>query len=173
MEDVAREANVSRATLYRYFNNRLEIGNAVVEHSWAAKTKIWASLKAEEASSVACVADWISRLVNEAATNGLSRLIIEMSLAETEFLQKSHQYKIGLVHLLAEEIEAFAQALTDPAHLARAYLLIDNLTMQIVTMAQGLAAFPNELITAHTAADFVRFVESARHFDQGKAGQAS
>lgn len=166
MEDVAREANVSRATLYRYFNNRLEIGNAVVEHSWASKTIIWGSLTAEDATSVTAVASWINRLVNEAATNGLSRVIIEMSLSETEFLHKSHTYKIGLVRLLAQEIEAFARALTDPVLLARAYLLIDNLTMQIVTMAQGFAAFPNDLIIAHSAADFVRFVESEHDRDQ-------
>lgn len=166
MEDVAREANVSRATLYRYFNNRLEIGNAVVGHVWASNTKIWASLTAEEARSTASVGSWINRLVNEAALNGLSRVIIEMSLSEREFLQKSHDYKLGLVRLLAQEIEAFAQALADPVPLARAYLLIDNLTMQIVSMAQGFAAFPNDLIIAHTAADFVRFVEAAHAVDE-------
>jgi AcrR family transcriptional regulator len=108
VEDIARAAGVSRVTFYRHFSCKADLAVELFNRATAAAMPDLVSIRDQEFSNRAVVADWIGALFAADRANGrLLRVFTHATIDETSFTQRAQAFISALMAQLGSKIPAF------------------------------------------------------------------
>jgi AcrR family transcriptional regulator len=114
VDDIAREAGVSRQTLYRHYDGKLAIAMEFFERHNNISLPLWLKIGDIDYTDPAVIAAWITELFEFNAARRLSlRTFVEMGVAEPEFRERIKALIPSIVATLGDKIPALAAARGD------------------------------------------------------------
>lgn len=129
MEDLAREAGVTRQTLYRHFPSKYEIALDFMAAARPRTLEVWRSLGSEGPADRASALAWVRAVVAHLASRPAMRAYVELASSEPAFRSVLADQIDEVIRALGERNRFFARAAADPAGLdwASAHLFVATL----------------------------------------------
>lgn len=163
IDEIAREAGVSRPTFYRHFSGKFAIALDLFDRESDAVAPLWRSLSDRDFGDLAAVTQWVVEIMDfEKSRPALFRIIVEIGLAEPAFLERVTAVVPGYITDLAETIPAFATTQGgDEAAQNRwveAWLILEEILYQAKAGVSGYAKPARHLVARHLAARLHRFI---------------
>ena len=107
LADIARRAEVGRATLYRYFDGKDALLRALMAEDWDAQAGLFARLAREAVVDAASVSAWL-RLLLRATAARLTSFPIYFALGPGPRMEGLRRQRERLLDTLGERFPAFA-----------------------------------------------------------------
>ncbi|HTH27743.1 MAG TPA: TetR/AcrR family transcriptional regulator [Sphingobium sp.] len=163
VDDIIREAGVSRPTFYRHFDGKFGAALDLFERESAALTPLWRSLGDRDYRDPSAVHQWVCDLVEYQASRArLPRMIVEMGMVEPAFLDRLGAIVPAIIDELAQSIPAFAATRGESEaarrHRAEAWLILHEIIDHSVSMAQGFPQPERALLVQLMSERVHRFV---------------
>lgn len=167
IDDIARQAGVSRQTFYRHFDGKLAIATEYFLVRRANSLPYWRLIDEVAARDPVAVEAWLGVLFDSFhEQRHVLRAIIEMSMIEPSFKTQVRDLVSEVIETLARRIPAFAGT-GGKSRMARerwtdAWLLIEQVMEQLNGLAMGIIPVEREFLLPALARQFVHFVEQQR-----------
>ena len=160
VEDIVKQAGVSRMTFYRHFNGKAALALDLFRHNVELGLPRFVSIAAADFGDRATVERWIGSLFDADRRSGqLLRVFIQANAGEPDFTNSAQELIGNLIAELGKGIPAFAiDRETQRRRWLEAWLLIFEILDQSNHAAReaGIAAEPE--VIAILADRFVNFV---------------
>jgi len=143
MEDVARQAGVTRGAIYWHFGSKAELYTALLSEYSARGGEIVQAAAAEGGSLVEILRRVFIRLLEAVESDAALRAVMDISLFKTERtpelaaaqhqqMENSHILLAGIAETMHQGIAAGAlRSDLDPAEMARAFIAFQNGVMHL------------------------------------------
>lgn len=167
VDDIAREAGVSRQTFYRHFDGKLDIAVTLFQERQEA-SQFWSGLDRASIRDPQAVSRWLeSVLAFQMAESGFGRALLEVGTVEPSFMPLFNDFVRKVLAELGARTAAFADLSHPPAdrRAVEAWLLIYQIFEQLSSLALGAAIIERRLLLDTIAHGFVAFVN--RYDPQG------
>lgn len=164
IDDIAREAGVTRKTFYRHFAGKAEIAIDLFEAHLAAAERVWGSVGLEDWRDPRVVRAWLDRLIDHIGEGVISRTVIELGLLSPEMKARIRDIGPQLTAALGEKIPAFSIRAEGPAAKklrAKAALLVHQILDQGTQFVSGLLDVERGLLIDLLAEAFEALVAEA------------
>jgi AcrR family transcriptional regulator len=161
IDDIAREAGVTRRTFYRHFNGKPEIATDLFERQKERARAVWAKICEMDFTDVEAISGWLNQLMDYYAKNAITRTIVELGFAEPAFQDEFKAIVPDLIAVLGVHIPAFSvqdDSIASHYRQAEAGLLIHQIREQCMLQTAGLSEFDPAMLTRLLANQFQRFV---------------
>ena len=151
VDDIARTADVSRPTFYRYFDTKFAAALDLFERESSTADALWREIGKRDFTRREIIAAWILELFDfYAARQRIFRTFIEMGMAEPSFLMRLTQIVPAIISDLGDFIPAFAAARGSDEDAirqwTRACVLLQQLTDQCSVAAMGFLLIERGLL---------------------------
>lgn len=111
VDDIAREAGVSRQTFYRHYDGKLAIAMEFFERHNDVSLPLWLKIGDLDYTDPAVVAAWIAELFDFNEAHRLSlRTFVEMGIMEPAFVDRIKAVIVFIIDRLCDRIPVFAGA---------------------------------------------------------------
>jgi AcrR family transcriptional regulator len=118
VDDIVREAQVSRTTFYRHFDSKLAIADALFQQAMMPLRPIHEALASHADPGESEIALWMNRVLDQLeAHRTLVQIMREVEVVEPDSHSARHDAHKDLIQLYGKKIPAFRQASSDgPRH---------------------------------------------------------
>ncbi|MCB2064843.1 MAG: TetR/AcrR family transcriptional regulator [Novosphingobium sp.] len=146
VEDIIKQAGISRPTFYRHFSDKFEVAKAWHALSGDETLGPWGELAEVDVNDIAAIRRWLEKLLETFAARRDEMVVwSEMSAIEPDYLMRVPRQFPALIAVLGESIPAFARADAeapknggDPGPVwVEAFLLLEHLTYYCTWLALG------------------------------------
>lgn len=168
VEDIIRQAGISRPTFYRHFSDKFEVARAYHAQSGDETLGPWGALADIDVSDIAAIRGWLEDLLDTFAQRR-DELVVwsEMSAIEPNYLMRVPRQFPALIELLGERIPAFSRAQreapegdTRPGPIwVEAFLLLEHLSYYCTWLALGKHVISKEQSLDYFCQRLHRFIE--------------
>jgi AcrR family transcriptional regulator len=137
--EIARQAGVGRATLYRYFDGKDALMRALVEQDREGQARLFERLVREPVMDGPTVESWLRRLIRAATASAASFPIYFALGSDVLMANRLHAQHERLMDILAQRFPAFARSSTGGARRERVdgLLLLIQIEQFITHVASG------------------------------------
>ena len=159
VEDIVKEAGVSRMTFYRHFNGKAALALDLFRHNVGRALPRFTSITAADYRDRAVVELWIGSLFDADRRSGqLLRVFIQANAGEPDFTNSAQELIGNLIAELGKGIPAFAiDRETQRRRWLEAWLLIYEILDQSNHAARGAGIAAEPEVIAILADRFVAF----------------
>ena len=159
VEDIVKQAGVSRMTFYRHFNGKAALALDLFRHNVELGLPRFVSIAAADFGDRATVERWIGSLFDADRRSGqLLRVFIQANAGEPDFTNSAQQLIGNLISELGKAIPAFAiDRETERRRWLEAWLLIYEILDQSNHAARGAGIAAEPEVIAILADRFVAF----------------
>jgi AcrR family transcriptional regulator len=118
VDDIVREAQVSRTTFYRHFDSKLAIADALFQQAMMPLRPIHEALASQADPDGTEIALWLNKVLDQLeAHRTLVQIMREVEVVEPDSHSARHDAHKDLIQLYGKRIPAFRQASSDgPRH---------------------------------------------------------
>lgn len=159
VEDIVKEAGVSRMTFYRHFNGKAALALDLFDHNVELGLPRFLSIGRTDYGDRVTVEQWIGSLFEADRKSGqLLRVYIQANIQDADFTSSAQELIGNLIAELGREIPAFAiDRETQSRRWLEAWLLIYEILDQSNHAARGAGIAAEPDVIAILAERFVKF----------------
>jgi AcrR family transcriptional regulator len=167
MEGIASYAKLSRVTVYKHFESKIAVAQALSDRSSALLIDDYLSLAKSSNPSREDIEAWVHRIIGVFSKHReLVRMMASITWQEPTLLIIRASAYARMIELLGQSIPAFRAASSgqdEKAHI-KAHLLIVQLNELCFELALSGWQVNHENAAAVVADDFLRFIENGRDY---------